>query len=93
MHPRDKVDKVALSIEFDAGDLFKHKPNFRWAVDRSLSSGNLHIFCVSIDMPTDKFKSMLGGMSASDCNQDFISHLKYAREVGAAWVVFRLQER
>lgn len=95
MHPKTNVCKVSLSIEFESRDtkLFSEGENFAWILRNGLCDDDAHVLSINIDKPTADFKSMLGKMSEEGCTQSFISHLKYAREVGAAWVTFNCVDR
>lgn len=86
--PEDNVRKVSLSIEYDAVKVLGHAGNRKWMAANALTDYGESRFCLSIDMPTNQFKPMLGQMAESGCNQELIDYLKHARKVGAAWVVF-----
>jgi len=93
--PKNNVADVSLSIEFDATEIRGNKTDARWLSNRAHMFGSSREpsgkpWCsLSIKMSTDEFKKSLGVMEREGCSQRLISHFKYARDLGAKWVIFK----
>lgn len=92
--PKSNVLDVSLSVEFDATEFRNNDVDSRWLSNRATmfkKAGNYEDpWCtIDIKLPTKDFKDSLGIMEREGCSQRLISHLKYARELGAKWVIFR----
>lgn len=86
MAARDNTKGVYLTIEFDAPFLLEDSANKQWLEGLSLTHDRGRL--CSIEGSTEDFKRSLGVIESLGCNQDLISHLKYARSEGAKWIIF-----
>lgn len=92
--PKNNVLDVSLAVEFDASEFSDNETDARWLSNRARlfrTAGDSEApWCaIDIKLPTKEFKDSLGVMEREGCSQRLISHLKYARELGAKWVIFR----
>jgi hypothetical protein len=86
MKIKDTIVGIHLVVEFDSSILQKNNLNREWLGHLPLIDQRGRIYC--IDGKTDEFKEDLGKIDNFGCNQDLISHLKWARAEGAKWVIF-----
>lgn len=93
--PKSNVVDVSLAVEFDASEFRDNETDARWLSNRATmfkkagGPSNAPWCTIDIKLPTAEFKDSLGIMEREGCSQRLISHLKYARELGAKWVIFR----
>ena len=99
--PEDNVIDVSLSVEFSADDFRDRESDCLWLSNRATLFKRVRNtdnplgeekdpWCtIDIKASTEEFKKSLGVMEKEGCSQKLIDHLKYARKIGAKWVIFR----
>jgi len=77
---------VSIAVEFDANDIFAHyEQDANWCERFADASGGKYL--IDISGETKVFFSKVAQMSSENCSQKFISAIKYARDIGAWWVI------
>lgn len=82
---------VSLSVSFNLDHLLS-KEEEKVLAEKAFASG-INSIVFDIGGPTSSFLTFLGEISKSGISQNVISLFKYARDIGAKWVIFSLERK
>lgn len=88
-HPSSMVRNVGLTVEVDISSFVKIT-DLAWLANEAIAiSGTMTDFVLNLAGETSTFLSRMGTAGKAGVNQQLISQLKHARDVGAMFVFLR----